>query len=315
MSVIISLLLIAIGTGFLLWGADLFMDGVRDLSKTLGISALVLGIILAGLEPEEMLTAAIASGQDRGSIALGDVIGTNITITTLALGLSALLFPIAIDRVMRRQALTATLVSLPPMLLLLFVPVGRLVGFFLLLLFMGYTIFLLRQDRQAIEQLAENDDDDDDDGQRSNRVKPVLMTLAGLVVMVVGGPLIVYGATWLTKSTPLSGSVVGATIVSLATGAEMIVLGVTAARKRQADVLVGGILGSFAYNLLVTLGLAAVVRPLPGIDSALFQATLLMIAIHLVLLCLIWWGKIERWLGIVLVGVYVGYLLSGLLLY
>src|SRR5437763_10620117 len=93
--------------------------------------------------------------------------------------------------------------------------------------------------------------------------KLLALTIGGLVALSVGGPALVEGALRLASLAGLGEGVVGATIVSLGTGAEMIALGVTAARKKQADILVGGILGSFAYNLLVTLGLTAVIKRLP----------------------------------------------------
>jgi cation:H+ antiporter len=119
----------------------------------------------------------------------------------------------------------------------------------------------------------------------------------------------VESALRLTRLVGLSQGVVGATIVSLGTAAEMIALGVSAARKQQADILVGGILGSFAYNLLVTLGLAAAIHAIPVERSVTFVALLAMVIVHLALLALVWHGKITRWMGGVLVGVYIGYLI------
>src|SRR5712691_12437459 len=95
-TVLFALGLLAGGTALLLVGADWFLDGAGDLARALGISALVLGVLLAGLEPEEMLTAAIASARGAPALAVGNVIGTNVTIVTVALGLSALIFPMVI---------------------------------------------------------------------------------------------------------------------------------------------------------------------------------------------------------------------------
>ncbi len=107
-----------VGTGLLLIGADWFLDGAGDFARALGVSALVIGVLLAGLEPEEMLTAAIASARGAPALAVGNVIGTNVTIVTAALGISALIFPLVIDKSVRRQALIATLVSVLPIVLL-----------------------------------------------------------------------------------------------------------------------------------------------------------------------------------------------------
>ncbi len=313
---LLALGLLLIGTALLVVGADWFLDGAGDLARALGVSALVLGVLLAGLEPEEMLTAAIASARGGSSLAVGNVIGTNVTIITAALGLSALIFPIVIDRSVRRQALIATLVSIFPVALLFFGVVTQAEGVLLLVVFVGYTFFLFRTDQEAVKRLAasEGDDEDNEDQEKHARPrlhwKPILLTGSGLAAMAAGGPAIVEGAFRLTESIGLSQGTVGATIVSLGTGAEMLALGVNAARKKRSDLLVGGILGSFAYNLLVTLGLAAIIHTLPVDRSELFLALPIMIIVHLVLLALVWYGKIPRLIGGLLVGAYIIYLIA-----
>ena len=313
----IALGLLVAGTLLLLLGADWFLDGAGDLARALGVSALVLGVVLAGLEPEEMLTAAIASARGAPTLAVGNVIGTNVTIVTAALGLSALITPMVIDRSVRRQALIATLVSIIPIVLLFLGVVTQLEGVLLLVVFVGYTIFLFQTDREAVKRMAESeaDDDDDDDNQKPQarprlHWKPVLLTVGGLAAMAVGGPAIVEGALRLAQVVGLSQGAVGATVVSLGTGAEMIALGVSAARKKRSDILVGGILGSFAYNLLVTLGLAAAIRSIPVDPRVTFIALPFMVGVHLLLLALVWYGKIPRVMGGLLVGVYAAYLIA-----
>ncbi len=314
-ALIIVLGLLVVGTGLLLLGADWFVDGAGDLARAFGISALVVGVPLAGLEPEEMLTAAIASARGAPALAVGNVIGTNVTIVTAALGLSALISPMVIDRSVRRQALIATLVSVIPVVLLFLGVVTQLEGVLLLVVFVGYTLFLFRTDREAIKRIHAPEEDDDDGDQEApshSRLhwRPVLLTFGGLAAMAVGGPAIVEGALRFARLIGLSQGTVGATIVSLGTGAEMIALGVSAARKKQSAILVGGILGSFAYNLLVTLGLAATIHALPVAPRVTFLALPMMIVVHLMLLALVWFGKIPRVMGGLLVGVYIAYLIA-----
>jgi cation:H+ antiporter len=311
-TVVIDLAIMALGTILLLYGADWFLDGVRDLSHLLKVSALVLGVILVGLEPEEMLTAAIASARGAAALAVNNVVGVNVTIITCALGLSALLRPISLNKAVRGQALLATLISLLPIALLFSGTVNRLAGLGLLALFALYTFFLWRQDRASIVHATELDDVDDDAGEQvasNSRCWQLLgLTLLGLAALSAGGYLLVEGAERLVSATALREGVIGATLVSLATGAEMIALAVKAARRQQSEVLVGGILGSFAYNLLVTLGLAAVVRPLIVDPQQTLLALIFMIVAHLVLLLLIWRGSISRVMGGVLMAAYVVYL-------
>ena len=318
LALFLALGLLAVGTLLLLLGADWFLDGAVDLARALGVSALVVGVLLAGLEPEEMLTAAIASARGAPALAVGNVIGTNVTIVTAALGLSALIFPMTISVRVRRQALIATLVSIIPIVLLFLGAVTQLEGVFLLVVFVGYTLFLFRTDREAMKRMTEAEAEDDDDGDEDQqpharprlRWKPVLLTFAGLAAMAVGGPAIVEGALRLAQIIGLGQGAIGATIVSLGTGAEMIALGVSAARRKQSDILVGGILGSFAYNLLVTLGLAAAIHSIPVDPQVTFVALPVMVGVHLVLLALVWSGKISRVMGGLLILIYAAYLVG-----
>jgi cation:H+ antiporter len=90
----------------------------------------------------------------------------------------------------------------------------------------------------------------------------------------------------------------------------MVALAFVAARRRKADILVGGVIGSFAYNLLVTLGLAAAIRPLP-VDHHILQVALpVMIGAHLALLAMVFWERISRWAGVALLLGYVAYVVG-----
>lgn len=305
-------LLLITGAALLLLGADWFLDGAGDLARVLGVSALVLGIILAGLEPEEMLTAAIAAARGAPALAVGNVVGTNITIATAAPGLSALLFPLAIGRSVRRQALIASAGSLLPLLFLLTGEVTRVEGILLLALFGGYTALLVRTDRAAL--VHEEDEKQSAPEGRPAPGKALLLTVGGLVAMATGGPALVEGALRLAEIAHLGQGVIGATVVSLGTGAEMIALGVSAARKKRSEILVGGILGSLAYNLLVTLGLAATIHTLAVEPRMTLLALPIMIGVHLAFLALIWYGKISRLAGGLLLAVYLAYLLAVVLI-
>ncbi len=330
MSVILALFWLAVGAACLLWGADRFMDGAGDLARALGVSALLVGIVLAGLEPEEMLTAAIAAARGAPGLALGNAIGTNITIVTLALGVAAVLAPLRISAQVRPQAIIATIASLIPILLLFTGTISRLDGVICISIFAIYTLVLIRVDRaaldrgEALERLLAGEVSTATGPVRRSRTPTERRTYAlrkgrvaliGLAAMVVGGPAIVEGALRLALVSGQPRSAIGLTIVSLGTGAEMLALAVAAARRPQqatqlADLLVGGIIGSFAYNLLVTLGLAAIIHPLP-VDTRITQVALpVLIATHLALLIVVWRGRVPRWMGGILIIGYLGYLIG-----
>lgn len=315
MTILFAVLLLMSGTILLLWGADWFIDGVRHLARKLGVSTLLLAIILVGLEPEEMLTAAVASAMGTGHLAVGNVIGTNVTIITLALGLSAALVPMKFAKNMHRQALLTGAAALIPIIFLLFGSIDRLIGFLLLALYAGYIYTLWRTDHQTMQAVL-NDGNAVATGhnqpswfKRTGQSGPFLLTIGGLLAMGVGGPLIVNGALQLTSTIGLGQQIIGSTIIALGTGAEMIALGISVARKGHATILIGAVLGSVAYNLLVTSGLAALINPLPPVTAALQPGLWLMILALIVLLLLVYRGRISRFVGWIGVSLYVLYLL------
>lgn len=335
MALPLALGLLVIGAALLIKGADWLTDGAGDLARSLGVSALLIGIVLAGLEPEEMLTAAIASGRGATGLAVGDVIGTNVTIVTLALGLAATLVPIHLSATVRPQAIIATLASIPPIVLLYLGVVPRWAGAALLVGFALYTLLLIRVDRQALarhealEALESSaadapDAPDDNDSASQTATRPEYTPeqrrayfmrkagaiVGGLLAMALGGPAIVEGALQFAVVVGLRQSAVGLTIVSLGTGAEMVALAIIASRRRKADILVGGIIGSFAYNLLVTLGLAAAIHPITVDPRSVHVALLVMIVAHLALLAQVFIGRIPRWAGVALLLGYVTYVIG-----
>src|SRR5215469_18522033 len=97
--------MLALSAALLIAGAELFTENVEAAARRLGISVFGVAFLLAGAEPEEMITAAIASGRHRPGLAAGDAIGANLTMLTLVLGLAALARPLPFGGRVRRYAL------------------------------------------------------------------------------------------------------------------------------------------------------------------------------------------------------------------
>ena len=109
----IGLVLLAAAAAILLVGAELFAEHAAAAGRRLGVTALAVGVILAGAEPEELITAVTAAARGRPGIAVGDAIGANITMFTLALGLAALLGPLPLGGRVRAYACCSVIVIWP----------------------------------------------------------------------------------------------------------------------------------------------------------------------------------------------------------
>src|SRR5919109_307349 len=135
MELLLAFAILVVAVGLLLFGAELFTDAAIDAARALRITTLAMGLLLAGAEPEELLTAVFAAAKEADGIAIGDAVGTNITIVGLCLGLGAILAPITTDRSSLRHGLITLIASLPAIGLLTLGTIGRLEGLLLIALY------------------------------------------------------------------------------------------------------------------------------------------------------------------------------------
>jgi len=311
--VTIGLLLLAASAVLLFAGAELFAEHAAAAGLRLGVSALAVGVLLAGAEPEELITAVTAAARDRPGIAVGDAIGANVTMLTLALGVAAVLRPLPLGGRVRVYAIGATLASVAAAAVVIDGNVSRIEGLGLIGLYAVLVGFVWRREQQppAIGELAEVLEHDGD-GDRQERPSLGLgLALAGIVVMALGGVVAVQGAERVVDALSISDTAVGLTLVALATTAELLALAWASARRDVGELAVAAIVGSTAYNATATLGAAALVRPVAGVDVR--AASLTAVALPLIVLVL---GGRDRSLprigGVALVAGYVVFVVLAL---
>jgi cation:H+ antiporter len=333
-----GLVLLALGALMLLGGAELFAENVASAARRVGLTAIALGVLLAGAEPEEALTAGIASGRGRPQLAVGDAIGANFVVLTLALGLAAVFMALPVSRRVRQYAAGAALAGLVALGVLADGSVGRVEGALLVGVYALAVCWVWWRERTpptigeladselaeielaeielaeielaeielAEIELAEIELGGGEDGPASPSAFALVLTLGGLVLMVLGGWLAVTGAERVVTALGLDDTGVGLTLLALATSAEMLALVGAAARHRVAEVAVAGLVGAVAYNATVSLGVGALVAPLRGVGETRF---LLVAAACVVLpLTLFVRGRsraVSRWGGGALVVAYL----------
>ena len=318
----IGALLLVGAAVLLIVGAELFVENVAGAAHRLGLTVLAVAVLLAGAEPEEALTGVLASAGGHPELAAGDAIGANVTMLTAALGLAALVRPLPIARRVREYAVGSAVAGLLALAVLLGGTVQRWEGGLLLLAYLAMVAGVWRRDRRPpmigeVAELDELDDGDDADldgvgdaddvsGGSSSAWRGLVLALAGLAVMTAGGALAVAGAERVVAASGVRDSAVGLTALALATTAELFALVWAAVRRDVAEVAVAGLVGSAAYNATVTLGLAALVRPLAvtGIAVPAVAAA----ALPLLVLALSPRGTLGRTAGAGLVAGYLAYL-------
>ncbi|MEO5709240.1 MAG: hypothetical protein ABIQ59_05420 [Nocardioidaceae bacterium] len=317
LNLVASLVLLGVGAALLTAGAEGFAENVTAASSRLGVSVLALALLLAGAEPEEAVTAMLASGQGHPALAAGDAVGANLVILTLTLGLAALVTRLPVTRRSLEYGVAAAVLGLVAWLLLLNGVLGRFEGALLVLLYVAGVVWVWRRERTPpligemaeleekgeLTRTGERTDPADDEGTG----KALLMVLLGLLGMVVGGFLAVRGAELLVDVFDVGESVIGLTVLALATSAEMVALVWAARRRGLTDVVVAGTVGAVAYNATVTLGLASLVSPLAlGRHNVILTVAGATAALPLVLLVGVRAGYLPKWVGALLVAAYVG---------
>ncbi len=293
----------------LVGGAELFVENAAGAARRLGVTVIAVGVLLAGAEPEELLTAVIAALQDRPGLAAGDAIGANVTMLTACLGLAALVRPLAIGRRVRQYAGLAAVAGLLAVLTLLGGVVGRVEGGLLLAAYVALVGLVWWREREppALGELAELAEEDDgaDDAARRSPAAALGLAVVGVVLMLVGGDLAVNGAGRVVDALGRTDSAVGLTILALATTAELFALVFAAVRHDVPEIAVAGVVGSAAYNATATLGAAALARPLR--TDGILGAAVLAALLPLVVVAASRGGRLGRPVGGLLVAGYLAY--------
>lgn len=319
MDTIITYVLFVVGFVVLVKGADFLVEGASGVARRFGIPELVIGltIVAFGTSTPELVVNIISSIEGKTDIAIGNVLGSNISNILLILGASALVYPL--------KAQSSTIWKEIPLSILAGLMVFVLVndtmlngqpkseitrgdgfvflGFFAV--FMTYIIAISKQDpavKAEQEQL--------DPKTRMGLGRALIYIAIGLVGLVIGGTWIVNGAVTLATSLGVSESLIGLTIVAIGTSLPELATSVVAAYKKNSDIAIGNVVGSNIFNIFWILGISSVINPLPFNPSANTDV-LMTIFVSVLLFAFLFFNKkreIARWMGGSMIFIYVSYL-------
>ncbi len=281
---------IIVGVAAIVWGAETFAQHLGAAAVRLRVSSFALALLLAGAEPEELATTIAATLRGAPAIAFGDVIGANIAICLVALGVGAIVAPLPFGKRVMRYALFGLPIGVAAVGFIGDGQVSRREGAILLALYSLYIGMIWVVERQppamgetgaldeAAEALAQGGID-----QRKSRIGRELgLVAAGLVAMAFGSVLLVEAVRQITHVEETQ-TTLALTIVGFATAFELVILCWSAARQGATEVVVAGVVGSFAYNVTMTLGAAALIRPLSIADATLLHGPAIAMLLALVL--------------------------------
>jgi len=294
----------------LLAGSELFAEHAAAAGRRFGVTALAIGLVLAGAEPEEMVTAIFASARHLPGVAAGDAIGANVTMLTVVLGLAAIARPFELNNRTRAYALAAAAAGTLAALALAGGHVGRAAGTALVVAYaIAVGVVWWRERRPpAFGEAAELEEQEEDEASpASHDTRAAALVVLGVGLMAAGGWLAVSGAERIVNSLGFAQSVVGLTFVALATTAELFALVWAAFRRGVEELAIAGVLGSALYNATATLGAAALVHPL-AVTGINWQAWLAAVLPAFLVIYAVIGKRVSRIAGGILVATYAIYL-------
>ncbi|MBI4152022.1 calcium/sodium antiporter [Candidatus Woesearchaeota archaeon] len=317
--VIFVSVLVVVSIYLLVKGADYLIRGAVDIARILNISPLLIGltIVAFGTGLPEFVLSLIALVQGHDNIALGNIIGSNITNIGLIIGISALVLPLKVRSKTLIYEFPFLLVSTFFFLLLAHdfyiygqnvAALDRIDGVILLLIF-GFFLFYIyrsiKEERRSVQkQFAEALQ------HKSPVWKDILLVGGGSIALFLGGNLFVRSATELAVNLGLSEAFIGLTIAAIGTSLPELFTSVVAAAQKHPDLAVGNIVGSNIFNILFTVGFISLLRPLSITPSLLVVDGVVMLAFTLLFLVFATnTRKIQRWKGAMLIVFYLLYLL------
>jgi len=313
------------GLVLLIAGGDLLVRGAVQVATRLGVSPLVIGLTLVGFGTSmpELVTSGQAALIGAPGVAFGNIVGSNIANVLLIAGASAIIYPIGVNSLaLRRDGVVMVAVAAIFAGLAAVMPMERWLGVVFLLALTVYVYMAFRQERQVqgaadhgavYDKGAALQGADPGIALAANKTQsiivPILITVGGLVLVVLGGTFLVDGAVTLARSFGISETVIGLTIVAVGTSLPELVTSVLAAIRRQGEVAFGNIVGSNIYNILGIGGATALIAPSGVPLEIVYFDNLVMIAVSVLLIAFAFTGyKVARWEGGALLLGYLAYI-------
>ncbi|MCD8039825.1 MAG: calcium/sodium antiporter [Lachnospiraceae bacterium] len=308
--IILQFVLLVVGFALLMKGADWFVDGASKIADKFGIPHLVIGLTIVAFGTSAPEAAVSISAALKGSVdlSISNVLGSNIMNVLLILGLSAVIYPLAVKKSAIRFDIP--FVFLVTLLMLAFGVadgnIGRsdgLIFWALLVLYIGYMIRLTKKGQADGEDFEAA-------GEADKLWKLVLLILVGIVMIVVGSDVTVDAASNIAMEFGMTERLIGLTIVAFGTSLPELVTSCIAAKRKETDIAVGNIVGSNLFNILFVLGSSAVITPVAYTSEFIFDnvaAALVMVVLWLLVLRK---QRLNRFGGILMLALYAVYFVN-----
>lgn len=302
--IILSIIMLLAGFFLLISGADFFVEGSCSLAKKLKIPSLIVGltIVAMGTSAPELAVSISAAVSGSNSLAISNVIGSNIFNLLMVLGVCSAIKPIDTNDSVAKRDYPISIAAMA--LFVIFILDGtmsRREAAVLIIALIAYIIM-------SIKLAGKGREDEEESETVFSPLKCALGIAGGVMGIVLGGNLVVDNAQSIALAAGMSETLAGLTICAMGTSLPELVTSITAAKKGENDMAVGNVVGSNIFNVLCILGISGVITPIAAESSALIDGIIL---IALSIIAYIWYltgKKMSRTEGVVLVILYAAYM-------
>jgi len=300
----------------LIKGCDWFVEAAACIAKHFQISEIIIGLTLVsiGTSLPELATDIYASATQQGDIALGDIVGSNITNICLILGLGIVLTgSIKISKILlTRDVFIMLLVFLLFPGLCYFggdnMSLSRFDGLILLIIFISYLFYLFRNRDSLKEELPE-EDTQTAEPHFSSLSKASLFLFIGIILVFLGAKLMVDNVAWTADKFDMPKALVAATVVAFGTSLPELAVTVTGVFKKKNAIALGNVIGSCIFNLVMVMGIATLINPIPVNRDILYVILPIMVGAGLMMTLFMRTGwRLIRLEGVFLLLLYIAFI-------
>lgn len=321
MELLKAILILVIGFVLLIKGADFFVEGSSSVAKKFHVPAMLIGmtIVAMGTSLPECAVSVTASLANNNSLAVSNVIGSNIFNLMVVCGACALFSPLTIRQDTLKKEFPLSIICAALMLVLGYIgmTLGHIDGIIFLVLFVGYLLWMIQSAKKAraavLSDPAQSGQIEQSEFVEENIAilptwKSLVFIIGGMIAIKFGGDFVVDGASSIASSMGLSQTLIGLTIVAMGTSLPELVTSLVAAKKGEVDMALGNVIGSDIFNILFVLGIATVISPISFLMENVIDIILLII-MSVIVLAFAWTKQqINRKEGILMLLMYAAYM-------
>ena len=308
--VIMEFILLLIGLALIIKSADVLIDSTSKIAQKYGVSTFIIGItvIAFGTSAPELAVGLISAVNKTNQLALGNIVGSAMSNTALIVGISAVIFPLIVktDVIKREIPMLIAVQSILTFMVLYDNELTRFEGLILVVGFIGFILYIIKNAKKSMP--IPNDNQVSDNTTQSSILKLILFSIISLIGLFIGGNLTVSNSTKIAASLGLSETIIGLTVVAIATTLPELVTSIMAVKKKEPDIVLGNCIGSNLFNILLVLGTSSMINPILVQENMTFDLVIAALLTVVIFLISLFTKKISRFWGILLIIIYVSYI-------